>query len=372
MQATGQIKPAGRIDWRSVLSPSAPWLYLVYLSFFFLGWIYDPPGLPEIAISVGALIGFILIYVLAMRRRDWTVIPAVAVCAAMGFAFLPYNWGGAVFLVFGGAIFARAREERIRNFGLVALALLIGGGLTWLGYPALFVLAVMGSLAMTIVGSAYGAWREQRDAEIEMRRAAAEQRATEVERARIARDLHDLLGQTLTMITLKSELTERLLDSEPERARTELSEIRVVSRKALAEMREAVTGLRFHSMPDAIKDTSALLDAGGVAFRVDGSLPDLPPDHEAALVMGLREGATNILRHAGATSATLTMSAKGGRVQMTLEDNGRGGVSLSGRGGLNGLAERLESLGGALASGCRDSGPGTRLDMTLPFGVATP
>ena len=356
-----------QVDWRAILSPSAPWLYLVYLSFFFIGWVYDPPGLLEIGLSIAALTGFIAIYIVAMRRRDWVVIPAVALCIALSVGFEPHNWGGAIFAIFGGAILARAIDPRIRNFGLVVLVVLIIIAMVWLGYPILFIVAVLGSLAMTVIGSAYGAWREIRDAQIESRRLVAERRATEAERARIARDLHDLLGQTLTMITLKSELTERLLDSDPERARSELSEIRAVSRKALAEMREAVTGLRHYSMSDAIHETSALLEAGGVTFRVEGELPNLPADHEAALVMGLREGSTNILRHSGATSATLSMSRKDDRICVALTDNGKGGVRLLGPGGLSGLAERLESLGGGLQTGSHDDGPGTRLEMAFPL-----
>lgn len=372
MNASGQPQAERRINWRSVLSPSAPWLYLVYLSFFFIGWVYDPPGFPEIGFSIVALAGFIAIYVVAMRRRDGVVIPAVAACAALSLAFEPYNWGGAIFVVFGGAMLARANDLRIRNFGLAILIVLIVLAMVWLGYPAIFIAAVLGSLAMTVIGSAYGAWREERDAQIETRRMAAERRATEAERARIARDLHDLLGQTLTMITLKSELTERLLDSDPQRARHELSEIRTVSRKALAEMREAVTGLRQYAMSDAIRESTTLLEAGGVTFRVQGELPSIPPEYEGALVMGLREGSTNILRHADATSATLSMSTTHDRVCVSLADNGKGGACLAGPGGLAGLAERLKALGGSLQTGKPDAGPGSRLDMTFPIGEPNP
>ena len=355
-----------RVDWRSILSPSAPWIYLVYLGFLFVGWLYRTPTPLELALSGLALIVFVAVYIVAMRRRDWIVIPAVLFALLLGIAVLTRNPGGAVFLVYAATMLARAEDRRIRNGGLAALfPVFIVIGLA-LGYSPLAIALIIGVTVMSVMGSIYGLRREQRDVELDQRRAAAVLQAAEAERQRIGRDLHDLLGQTLTMITLKAELAGRLMQRQPDRARAELAEIETVSRKALREMREAVTGLRGRTLRDGIAEAVAMLEAASLPVRTEWVEIDLPPASEAAMVMALREGTTNILRHANAESADISLGRDVSAVFLSIADDGVGGADASG-GGLTGLSDRLQALGGTLTVCTGEGGQGTRLTIRLPI-----
>lgn len=353
--------------WQALISPSAPWLYLVYLGFFFTGWFYRQPGLAELALSFAALAAFIATYIVAMRRRDWTVVPAVLFSIALGAAFLTVNPGGGVFLVFAGTMLARAENRIVKLGGLALLPVaIVSIGIIY-GYPAFFILIALGVTVMAVLGSAYGTWRDRRDAVLEERRAQAETRAAEAERQRIARDLHDLLGQSLTLITLKAELAGRTLDSDPALARGELDEIAAVSRKALTEMRAAVTGLRRLSLGAAMSQARTLLADAGLAVECNEDRVTLSPECEDALVLALREGTTNILRHARASSVSLNLAGQDGHAVLTLIDDGAGGADAEG-GGLSGVAQRLAACGGSLALSAGPEGRGTILTAMVPAG----
>lgn len=354
------FKPA-----RDILSPDRPWLYLLYLGFFYFRWIYQPPGLVEALVSIVAMTGFILLYVIAHRRMDWTL-PVVAVLATvLGFTFIPTNMGGAVYVAFAGAMLARWPDIRWRLGMLAALAIaVIGVGLA-MNMPLYFIAAVLLFSGLAAGGAAMAARRERQDAASDEQQAQAAVMGAEAERRRIARDLHDLLGHTLSVVALKADLANRLYDSDPERARTELSEIQSISREALAEVREAVTGLKGRDLAQAVAEARARLEAAGLSVVTD--LPDdlpLEPAAAATLAMVVREGATNILRHAGAGRAEIRVALDAGSVDLVIEDNGRGGADPDG-GGLSGLAARLAEAGGDLS--LDRTGPGTRLTARLPL-----
>jgi len=217
---------------------------------------------------------------------------------------------------------------------LIALMLLVRGlGLDMIG------VARMGS-----------AIRELQSARRELARLAVIE-----ERERLSRDLHDLLGQTLSMITLKSELAGCLIKEDPERCAQELAEIECVSRKTLREVREAVAGYRQPTLSSELEGARQLLSAAGIDAQIESIQEVLPPAFDAALAWTVREGVTNVIRHSRARQCRIHVTKKNGTaVAEVLNDGGqREQVESTARPGLGlaGLRERVSALGGHMEAG---------------------
>jgi two-component system sensor histidine kinase DesK len=185
------------------------------------------------------------------------------------------------------------------------------------------------------------------------------------ERERIARDLHDVLGHTLSVVVLKSELAGKLMGSDAEGAGREIGEVEQIARQALGEVREAIRGYRAEGIGVEIARARRTLDAAGVSLDCQADGVCLNPSHESVLSLVLREAVTNILRHAGASRCRLELAADEGRTVLRVEDDGRGAIGREGN-GLRGMRERIEALGGRLEI---DSRQGTRLTAEIPRGA---
>src|SRR5947209_11585299 len=135
----------------------------------------------------------------------------------------------------------------------------------------------------------------------------------EEERLRLARDLHDLLGQTLSMITLKSELARHLVKEEPDRCVQELSEIERVARQTLREVREAVAGYRQPQLSSELEGARQLLSAAGINSQIEPLIEVLPPETSAVLAWTVREGVTNVIRHSRAQHCLIRLTQENGR-----------------------------------------------------------
>ena len=183
------------------------------------------------------------------------------------------------------------------------------------------------------------------------------------ERERVARDVHDVLGHSLTVVTVKSELAERLVDVDPERAKAEMAEVRSISRQALAEIRATVAGLRVARLTDELAAAEQALTGAGMRLEVRGSPEEVDPRHRIVLAWAVREAVTNVVRHSGARLCQITL----GQDRLSVRDDGRG---VSGRregNGIGGLRERVEQQGGSvsLGPGAPGTGDGARGSGTL-------
>ncbi|MFH8488441.1 sensor histidine kinase [Streptomyces longisporoflavus] len=229
---------------------------------------------------------------------------------------------------------------------------------------------LLGSLAVLtlLVGFAMTGVRELVRTTIELRqaRATVAQLAANEERLRLARDLHDLLGHSLSLITLKSELAGRMLPAHPDKAAQQVADIEQVSRQALVDVREAVSGYRRRTLAGELAGARTALTAAGVEADVPLEAPEVLPgeEGETALAWALREAVTNVVRHSGARRCTVAISSRhtldGPVVELSVEDDGRGGPATAPGNGLTGLAERVEAVGGVL-----DAGPGARRGFRL-------
>ncbi|MFG2315094.1 sensor histidine kinase [Streptomyces tendae] len=201
-------------------------------------------------------------------------------------------------------------------------------------------------------------------------RAAREELATRAvaeERLRFSRDLHDLLGHTLSVIVVKSEAARRLAPRDLAAALTQITDIESVGRQALTEVREAVTGYREGSLGTELDRARSALSAADVDPVVRRSGPPLPPQAEALLGWVVREAVTNVVRHSGASRCEIAVAGSADRVRLTVTDNGTGdALSPQGPGtGLTGLRERLATAGGSLTAGAQPRG-GFSVTAELP------
>lgn len=184
--------------------------------------------------------------------------------------------------------------------------------------------------------------------------------AVEKERLRFSRDLHDLLGHTLSVIVVKSEAARRLAPHDVDAALLQVADIESVGRQALTEIREAVTGYREGSLATELDRARSALTATGIQPSVRRSGPPLAPQTEALLGWVVRESVTNIVRHSTATTCAFVVEGTPDRVRLTVTDDGRTPAAPPTPGiggtGLKGLTERLATAGGSLEAGPAPAG----------------
>jgi len=306
------------------------------------------------------------VYIGPMKRLGWYVCGM----AALGFALWPFNSVAFGYLICAGAALSATSSMRVWIAGVLALALLSLPVVLWLHAPLWIMLVVL--FAGILGGSSNFMYIRNLRKDVELRLSQVEVRrlATLAERERIGRDLHDLLGHTLSLVAIKSELARRLALEDPARAQREMSEVEKVARHALAEVRAAVTGMRRSDLAAELVSARLMLEASGVVF--DGELPegiDLPPSIEAPLALVLREAITNIHRHAKATAASVQFLFKVDGFDMQISDNGCGGLAAHGN-GVSGMRERVRALGGAMEIDS-PSRSGTRLRIQVPLPQVT-
>jgi two-component system sensor histidine kinase DesK len=208
-----------------------------------------------------------------------------------------------------------------------------------------------------------------RNEELCAARAELAELAVAEERERFARDLHDLLGHSLSVIALKAELAGRLVRERPEDAGREIAELEQVARTALGEVREAVSGYRRPTLDDELAGARMALTAAGIEPEVHRAHLTLAPETEAVLAWAVREGATNVIRHSRARRCTITVSGCPEQATVEIVDDGAAAAPVgAGAGhGITGLAERARAVGGELEAAA-ETGAGFRLAVAVPAG----
>jgi two-component system, NarL family, sensor histidine kinase DesK len=196
--------------------------------------------------------------------------------------------------------------------------------------------------------------------------------AVSEERLRFARDLHDLLGHTLSLITLKSELAGQLIPENPQQAQHEVRDIEAAARTALLEIREAVAGYRQTTLGSEIQSARELLTAAGIQCTVQDESGTLPLSVESLLAWVVREGITNVIRHSHAQHCRLSLIQQTDEIRMTITDDGQGNMHANKAGnGLRGISERVAKLDGYCEAGTAKD-RGFQLLVVLPLSEKTP
>jgi two-component system sensor histidine kinase DesK len=362
----------GMFDGRRRHAHWFPWLMLIWTIWIFITPIYDTGDqfpnwkLPTFASFAAFLVLFHHIY---YRNREHVVWCALGI-AALGFAVTPFNPGAQGYLIYASAFLGMNSNLRaaLRNM-LLVLGLYIGEWFA-LQFSWVYLLnAVAVGLAVGLMNVNFMR-KYEREAELKLSHDEVRRLAALAERERIGRDLHDLLGHTLSLITLKSELANKLFDRDPAAAKREMADVERVARDALAQVRRAVTGIRAAGFAAELASGKLLLESNGVHLAYDLADVPLPADVETALAMTVREAITNIQRHARATSANIRLVADARELHLRIEDNGRGGAIIPGN-GLTGMRERLATIGAELRVDSQ-RGRGTILAVSLASPVVAP
>jgi len=362
--------------------------WLVCLLFPLASLVRDPLPVWHLALGLGALVGFAASYTWLMwphpasqraRTRAQSRISFLLFIAlsVLVLAFSVVYGSAWLWLLIGTSAIAglllslRSAFAAVVLFTLFPLLLMLKlhGGLA--GVDLWWLIALMllvRGLGLDMIGVARmgSAIRELHAARRELARLAVIE-----ERERLSRDLHDLLGQTLSMITLKSELARHLVTEEPNRCAQELSEIERVARHTLREVREAVAGYRQPTLSSELEGARLLLEAVGIDPQIDPIQEVLPPAIDAVLAWTVREGVTNVIRHSRAWHCHIHLTHNNSTVEAEVLNDGGARVESTTRPGLGlvGLRERVSALGGRMEAGPLDatSKEGFRVRVELPL-----
>jgi two-component system sensor histidine kinase DesK len=324
-------------------------------------------------IAVGFAL-FVALYALAMQPGSRPRIGAegtlallaalVVLAAAMLAAGAPTSFG------FLFVFFVAAAGMRLKTKPAIVVVLLTAAGVGIADLAAHESSSSTSAKVLTIfaIGAMMTAFNRQIRVNRELRAARQDlaRLAVTDERLRIARDLHDLLGHSLSVIALKSELAAKLVTQDPLRAEAELADVQDVSRQALAEVREAVQGYRQLALDDALTGARAALSAAGIDYEIEAAACDLPREVEELFAWAVREGTTNIVRHSAAAHCAVRILDDPGQLTLEMEDDGPGApVAPEAGSGLTGLAERAARLRGRLEARGLPGG-GFQLRLVVP------
>jgi two-component system, NarL family, sensor histidine kinase DesK len=348
----------------------APYLWLAYLIFFYIQPVLDHAGWREWSLTALATVIFLSLYFSLFWVERPKALLHIAGMVILGLAFAPMNSGASTFFIFAAAFTPFCVPSEALALSVMATIVALAGLETWLFHLSGWFLFYAGGLSVVVGGSnIYFAQRNRTLAKLRMANEEIEHLAKVAERERIARDLHDVLGHTLSVITLKSELAGKLMDRDPQRAGKEIREVEQISRQALHEVRDAIRGYRSQGLAAELAQAKTTLETAGVAVQCDAATSlKLPAVQESVLSLAVREAVTNVMRHAQAHTCHMRLEQQNGSCRLEIADDGRGGAEGEGN-GLRGMRQRVEMLGGTLL---RETASGTRLTITLPLREVAP
>ena len=372
----------GESWWVRLLLPVLALLWLGELAAPISQLLARPAGGPPLALALAATAAFVVMYLLVItngaRLRSglqskpagaglaWAPTLVMATLAVlMGVLYGPSWLGLFVFAAVGSALRLETWQAAGAITGLTVVAAAIGlaehDSLAALAQGGLLIAGIGASVAT--VGYTIRTTRELRAARAEVGRLAVSE-----ERLRFARDLHDLLGHSLSLVALKCDLADRLVASAPERAGQEIREAAGVTREALREVRETVAGYRRPTLAGELSAAQEMLAAAGIGCHGEGQSPRLSPDIEGALAWTLREAITNVIRHSRARRCAIRLSQQEDRAELEVVDDGLEQPARSGGtgNGLAGAGERMAAVGGECQAG-RAADGGFRLAASVPL-----
>ncbi len=347
------------------------WLYLVFLLFLFLGPVISPDStaIDWVTAAVTAVTCAVA-YLVGLRHRNLRTAAALVILA-IG---VVSTWLGTAAMgvvpVYAAALVAGfvSRRVLVWRLGLITVITVVAMAFSPIPPPFVLLAFVPAIPMIWLIGFSVEADLDlSREADsLRAENARVEYLATVTERERIARDLHDLAGQAFTAIALRSELVQRLADTDPARVKEEAAAMATTARETLTRMRETVAGWQQIDLADELDRAATALGTAGVESHIQGAWrQDLAPSVETVLALALREAVTNVVRHADARSCRISLEAGPGEVELLVSDDGRGTREPEGS-GLRGMREWVMAAGGTMKY---TTGRGTSLRITIPVGT---
>jgi len=365
MSATDTTRKKSRSGWA--------YIWLAYVGFLFIDPILEPSlrlwigTIAALAIFLGIFVGYVRSTDEGSPIRFWMI----AAIFVLGLITFPWNPGASTFFVYAAAFlpFTFKSTRLVLSLFLIETLIILAEGYLFRSHGGPFFIewpnTLIAIFLVLIIGTGNIFFAQQKRADHKLRLAQEENLALAAvaERERIARDLHDVLGHTLSVIVLKAELAGRLIELDPQRAAKEISDVEKTARTALSEVREAIGGYRSQGLPVEMELARSTLQAAGVALACESPLPQLHAAEETVLCLAVREAVTNIVRHAQATHCAMRFARSAdGYHSLLITDNGTP-LQLHEGNGLRGMRERVQSLGGRLSI---TTDPGVTLLIELP------
>lgn len=339
-----------------------PYLWLIYLCGIPASLLLGKAAPLRWALDGAGILVFLVLYFRAHWVEGRSLLWLIAGMALLGVVFVPFNAGSVSYFIYAGSFAGRVGPPRIGIrilavlIALIALETRVFHLTVFFWFPAALFTLMIGA-----VGIHFGERHRDRQ-KLERAQEEVERMAKIAERERIARDLHDVLGHTLSLIILKSQLASRLSEKDPQRAAREIQDVERISRDALAQVRSTIQGYHSRSLATEAEQARNALNAVGIKVECDIGATALPAEQEGVLALALREAVTNVIRHAAATTCRLDLQQANGSWNLRIKDDGCGTPAPEGM-GLTGMRQRVEALGGTLT---RESSGGTTLIITLP------
>ncbi|MBU7315357.1 sensor histidine kinase [Paenibacillus oleatilyticus] len=353
------------------LSPYV-WVVFYILPFYF---IFSSSSTYKVVVGITMIIGFFICYVLTFVSKGWLVYfwtsvqIGISITMSLLFGYVYFSLFLAFFI---GNIQHRVGFFTLYSIHLVSTLVSINYGFVTQNPVIItqlpFVLVSLIGVILLPVNTYNRNKREKLQDELEVANRKVSELVKLKERQRIARDLHDTLGQKLSLIGLKSDLAGKLIGKNPSRAQAELNDIHQTARSALKEVREMVTQMRGTRLEDEVFRVKQMLKAAQIDFILEGSpkLTNTSLLNENVVSMCVKEAVTNIVKHSGASTCWITITPSRTELVVRVQDDGCGLAEhpdcLRGN-GLGGMKERLEFVNGSLEIG---PGPGTMIVMKVP------
>jgi len=355
--------------WRAILRDKdhgwSPLLWVVYLGFFFIQPVAAHVGLKIWLLDLAGAAVFLVLYFGLFVLENPRPLVHIGGMMLLGLVFQPINNGACTFFIFAASMLPFCVDTNTAAvIGLLTIGSVAAIEGLWLRLDSwTFFFSTLFPILIG-AGNTFFAERNRMNRKLRKANEEVENLAKVAERERIARDLHDVLGHTLSVITLKSELAGKLIDRDPERAGREIREVEQISRQALTDVRDAIRGYRSQGLAAELVQAKSTLETAGLTVQCDAATTvKLPAMQESVLSLAVREAVTNVVRHARARTCRMRLEQQNGSCRLEIHDDGRGGSNGEGN-GLRGMRERVEMLGGTLQ---RSTEAGTTLTITLPL-----
>lgn len=334
----------------SIYSPKS-WIWLIFSLYYFVPLFYIDFEWLELSLLVGVYCVFVALYLWAITLPCHKAWKAVVALSALAIATAAYTPGASTFFSYIGFLIGFSYRTRIWLQLTAALTLVIIAMHYYFDYPVPFFAmpALSGLITISIIGYVE---RVRMEARISQQKSheEIEQLAIIAERERIARDLHDILGHTLSSIALKAELAEKLLAQEKhQQAQQHLSELHQIARNSLSLVRQTVSGYKHRGLSGEIMALCEKLRESGFVVELTGDIPQLSPRAETALILALTELTTNVLRHSKGNHCQIEFRNSCDKILVRMRDNGKVEELVPGN-GLQGIQERLNALAGDIQS----------------------
>ncbi|WP_144392798.1 sensor histidine kinase [Pleionea sediminis] len=342
-----------------------PYVWLSYLGIYFFNYLFRPPSDTEVITTLIIIPVFLVIYFSAFRRDGLSLVIHIILLYLIGIYTSQENIGGSVFIVYAASFCAQF--DKAKNGFTMLIALIAATAFysflfnlsSYFYLPAIFFSILVGG------SNIYFSEVSKKNQVIKKSQEEIEKLATTAERERIARDLHDVIGHTFSLITRKAELARKLVDKDAEKAKAEILDIELESRRALSQVREAVSGYRKTNLSNELLAAKNLCQISEIEFEEEVKSCDLNESISNSLGFIIKEAFTNISRHSSADSVRVKFDIISGNYQLEIKDNGsiKSDTPITFGNGLIGIKERVHQLNGSLNISTNE---GFRLTVLIP------